>query len=85
MKNDIRKNKGQSALWAGKTWTVRLAVIPALACLIKGIVDLISGGSVSEEFTHLLVAVPGGMLIGSVIDEIQKGREKEKIKLLRGG
>ena len=79
MTNDIQK-KGQSALWTGKTWTVRLTVIPALVCLIKGIVDLISGGSVSEEFTHLLVAVPGGMLIGSVIDGIQKGQEKEKFK-----
>ena len=63
---------------------MQLAVLAAAACVIKGVIDLIFGKSVSEEITFLMaVAVPGGALIGSVIDAMQKGHEKEKFKSRR--
>lgn len=85
MTNNRQRENGRSVLWTGKSWTVRLAVVAALACFIKGVIDLIFGGSVSEEVTFLIaVAIPGGILIGSVIDITQKAKEKEKFKSRRG-
>ena len=81
MINKGRKREGKNVLWTGKSWAVRLTVMAALACLVKGIIDLISGGNISEEITYLFaLAIPGGTLIGSVIDGVQKGQEKEKFK-----
>ena len=63
---------------------MRLTVVAAVACLIKGVIDLVFERSVSEEVTFLIaVAIPGGILIGSVIEGIQKGHEKERFKSRR--
>lgn len=76
--------KGKGVLWTEKSWTVRLTVMAALACLVKGVIDWVSGGDISEEITSLfVVAIPGGALIGSVIDGVKKGWEKEKFKSRR--
>ncbi|MCY4513393.1 MAG: hypothetical protein OXB86_06870 [Bdellovibrionales bacterium] len=81
MTDKSRKKQGQIVLWKGKSWAVRLTVIAVLACLVKGVIDWVSGKNISEEFTFLFaIAIPGGALIGSVIDGVQKGHEKEKFK-----
>ena len=86
MINNRQRENGRSALWTGKSWTVRLAVIAAFACVIKGVIDLVFGRSVSEEVTFLIaVAIPGGILIGSIIDITRKASEKEKFKPHREG